>query len=284
MVVPAGMEWELLVVNNNCTDATDQVIAAFANRLPIRRLFEPDPGLSNARNRAVLEASGSYIVWTDDDVLVAPDWLVAYGDAFVRWPDAAVFGGPIEPWFPNAPPAWLESIWPTVANAYACIDYGRDALPLTNGRVPFGANMAMRTDSQRAFPYDPDLGVRPGSRVGGEETDVVRKLLLTGRQGWWVPGTRVRHYIPVARQTLRYLREWYFGYGEYLGRFAEVGDVAYLLGRPRWLLRRALVSELRFQVGRLILPPSIWITDMIAASTARGQLHGFARRNKRDLL
>ena len=33
MTVPTGVDWELVVVNNNCSDATDEVIASFARRL-----------------------------------------------------------------------------------------------------------------------------------------------------------------------------------------------------------------------------------------------------------
>ena len=51
--IPADVEWELLIVNNNCTDETDPIIARHETALPIRRLFEPNPGLSNARNCAV---------------------------------------------------------------------------------------------------------------------------------------------------------------------------------------------------------------------------------------
>ena len=39
--------------------------------------------------------AGICIVWTDDDVLVDPNWLASYGEAAARWPDAAFFGGPI---------------------------------------------------------------------------------------------------------------------------------------------------------------------------------------------
>src|SRR4051794_35896246 len=76
--IPSGLEWELIVVNNNCTDPTDEVIARHTGRLPIRRVSEPRPGQSNARNAAVRVARGDYIVWTDDDVLVDPLWLAAY--------------------------------------------------------------------------------------------------------------------------------------------------------------------------------------------------------------
>ena len=93
--VPADTEWELLVVNNNCTDRTDDVLRSFEHRLPIRRAFEPTPGQSNARNRIVAEATGDYILWTDDDVTVSPDWLVAYAEAFRARPEGGLFGGPI---------------------------------------------------------------------------------------------------------------------------------------------------------------------------------------------
>ena len=56
MEVP-DLDWEVLVVNNGCTDHTDQVIAAFADRLPMRCEVEPERGLSRARNRAVDSAT-----------------------------------------------------------------------------------------------------------------------------------------------------------------------------------------------------------------------------------
>lgn len=278
LAVPAGLVWELLVVNNNCTDDTDGVIAAFADRLPIRRLFESQPGLSHARNRAVAEAAGEYVVWTDDDVLVAPEWLAAYGRAFARHPDAVVFGGPVAPWFPTTPPRWLERAWPRVANAYAAIDYGDTELPLTEGRVPFGANMVMRTRDVRAAGFDPSLGVRPGSRMGGEETDVVRRLLRAGGTGWWVPEARVKHWVAPERQTLAYLDGWYSAYGAYLARHVDESSSPRLFGRPRWLWREALLSEARYRVGRVTRDPSAWMEHFIAARTAWGQLRAHGER------
>src|SRR5437773_636743 len=68
--VPDYVDWEIVVVNNNCTDHTEDVIAAFSDRLPIRRELELQSGLSWARNRAVHTAQGNYIVWIDDDVVV----------------------------------------------------------------------------------------------------------------------------------------------------------------------------------------------------------------------
>src|SRR5437899_2703201 len=76
--IPEATQWELLVVNNNCTDDTDEVIEKHLTHLPIRRLVEPEQGHSNARNRALTVATGDLILWTDDDVEVDPEWLLAY--------------------------------------------------------------------------------------------------------------------------------------------------------------------------------------------------------------
>ena len=54
--VPAGLRWELVVVDNNCTDHTDAVAARYAGRLPLRLLHQPTPGKSHAANLALDEA------------------------------------------------------------------------------------------------------------------------------------------------------------------------------------------------------------------------------------
>src|SRR5262249_4948917 len=97
--VPEDLTWEVLVVNNNCTDQTDEVIARHPGHLPLRRVFEPTPGKSNACNCAVQAAAGALMLWTDDDVLVDADWMAEYVKASRQWPEAAFYGGTIEPWF-----------------------------------------------------------------------------------------------------------------------------------------------------------------------------------------
>src|SRR5262245_46123603 len=103
LLIPRGIEWELLVVNNNCTDDTDDVIARHSSGLPIRRLFEPNPGLSNARNCAVHQARGTLLIWTDDDVLVDSAWMSEYVRAARRYTDVTFFGGRVDPWYADAP-------------------------------------------------------------------------------------------------------------------------------------------------------------------------------------
>src|SRR5262249_32698178 len=106
--VPDGLTWELLVVDNNCTDDTAAVVDKDADRLPVRRIVEPKQGLSNARNCAIRHATGALLIFTDDDVLVDELWLDAYVTAAARWPNAAYFGGVIIPKYEDEPPAWYR--------------------------------------------------------------------------------------------------------------------------------------------------------------------------------
>ncbi len=277
------LTWELLVVNNNCTDETDAVVSAFKSRLPIRALHEPNPGLSNARNKAIAAATGDYMVWTDDDVVVCPEWLSSYAQAFQAWPDHAVFGGPIRPEFEGNPPDWLLSVWPQVQNAYAIrdIDPVREELAIVVGKEPFGANFAVRSDLQRSHPYDVRLGKSPDHpSLGGEEAVVIRAIMGTGHLGRWVPDAVVHHWVPRIRQSTRYIRDYWRGYGTFKAMSTDFTAQRPILGVPRWVVRARVEYEIRYRAGRLFCKPDKWIHALMRLGFAEGQL-AHARQHQR---
>ncbi|MDP9201092.1 MAG: glycosyltransferase family 2 protein [Gemmatimonadota bacterium] len=271
--LPVGVSWELIVVDNACTDRTVDVLESFMGRLPLRRVFEPKSGLSNARNAAIAEAHGGHIVWTDDDVLVGSEWLAAYVRAFARYPDVAFFGGPIAAWFDVPPAAWLMAVLPQVGGAFAVREFDARDEAITTTFVPFGANMALRTDVLRATGFDPRLGRVRAGMLGGEETALMSHLLARGETGRWVPGASVRHYIPPERQTIRHLRRYYSGEGVRMALVTNEGRQSRMLfGRPRWAWRAAIQNEIVYRVRRLTSRPEIWIEDLKRASAAWGFL------------
>ena len=161
--IPPALQWELLVVNNNSTDNTDQIIAHHAEWLPIRRLFEPKAGKSHAANLEIQHATGELIICTDDDVLVAPGWLSAYLVAAQQWPDASFFGGTIDPWFEVEPPRWIKK-YLVVRGPYSVLQHGADVRPFLIGEVgPYGANMVFRSPALKNFRFDSTHGL-PGAR------------------------------------------------------------------------------------------------------------------------
>ena len=73
---PEG-SWEVIVIDNNSPDDTPQVVEAATRTFPVplRYVFEPEPGRSAALNSGFQAARGAILVTTDDDVRVEPDWL-----------------------------------------------------------------------------------------------------------------------------------------------------------------------------------------------------------------
>jgi len=277
--LPGTLDWEILVVDNNCSDDTEAVVASFIGRLPVRRCTEPRPGLSHARNRAAAEAVGDWILWTDDDVLVDPGWLASYVEAMTRHPGAAVCGGPIEPVFAEPVPGWLREGWRSVGSAFALRDLGGEEFALDEELCPYGANYAIRRDVQHTHPYDPALGRAPGRMTGGEEVAVIRAVLRAGGSGWWVPRARVRHVIPRDRQTIRYLRRFFVAQGDVVAAQLLAGagprPPRMLLGRPMRWVWRWLRLEARYRALRLTVPPSVWLHALAHCSCVWGQLRSF---------
>jgi glycosyltransferase involved in cell wall biosynthesis len=274
---PNGFDWELVVVDNNSTDETPEVLAEFATRLPLRSFREPSPGKSNAANLAVREARGEYILWTDDDVLVANDWVRQYVAAFRRYPDSDVFGGRIDPWFEGTPPRWLAQGFRAIAGVYAAMDLNLPGGPAPESFYPFGANMAIKRSAHLNHPFDSRIGPQPGSSIRGEEWMLVRDLRRDGKQVVWVPEARVQHFIPQARQTEAYVRDWFYGSGLLLARMDSTPGLALWFGRPVWLWREWIEYSVRAHFGRFTSPPERWLKNLGLSATAWGRLRNYQR-------
>ena len=270
--VPPSLSWEVLVVDNSSDDETPRVIANASDALLVRAVDERQIGLSHARNAAIREARGDYILWIDDDVLVDAQWLRAYHDAFRARPEIAFFGGPIVPTFEGSPPAWLRLALPRVDNAYAARDLGAAPVALTRDTLPFGANFAVRSDVQRRYPFDPALGRRGTALSAGEEWAVLEAMLAGGESGQWVPGARVEHVISAERQSVRYLRRYYVENGMSLALTRRAPGERVLFGRPRWAWREAVLQELAYRVRRAYAPADVWSVHLRRASLAWGLL------------
>jgi glycosyltransferase involved in cell wall biosynthesis len=69
-------DFEMIAVDNNCTDTTVQVLTDLAEREPrLRIIHEPVQGLSAARNGGIRAANGKFIALLDADDLWDSDYL-----------------------------------------------------------------------------------------------------------------------------------------------------------------------------------------------------------------
>ncbi len=270
---PSGIDWELLIVNNNSSDDTNEVIDSVADLLPVRRVFEKAQGLSNARNAGVQAARGDYILWTDDDVVVGSEWLANYCAAFDQRPAAAIFGASVRPSFEGPVPAWLERGWRVVPSAFAAINFGSEALPLSAKKLPFGANFALRRAEQLQHLFDPKLGASPEGKYYAEETTVMLAMLAQGAEGWWVPDAPVQHIIPRERMTLDYIKSYFERTGRtdyYLYSRMKIQRRPRILGRPPWVWRGIVENEFRYWYSRALQPVELWLLALRNRSTSRG--------------
>lgn len=271
---PKSHDWELLVVNNNSTDCTEEVISEYSSILPLCRVLQPIQGLSNARNAAVENSHGDYIIWTDDDVLVSQQWLTSYEEGFERHPDAAVFGGPVTPWFEQEPPDWLTANWGLLANAYATRNLGIDELQLdiSTGLIPFGANFCIRKKEQLLSPYNPNLGRNGSKSILGEETEVLKSIFNNGATGWWLPSASVRHWIPSQRMTLQYVRNYYRGLGRTQILISNTDNSVSVFGVPRWKIGRCLHEAYKYLSERSYLGMSRAIPSLCNLEEITGEI------------
>lgn len=156
--------YELIVVDNNSTDAT----AAIARSFGVRVLHEPQPGVCAARQRGTAAARGDIVISTDADTVHPRDWLARIDAEFRRSGDVALVAGPCR--YLN--PSWWASLYPKLLfGAVGRVHHH-------TGRLVYitATNSAfLRT----AFPgYDPDL------TQGGDELDVLRRMRSRGRAVW----------------------------------------------------------------------------------------------------
>lgn len=112
---------------------------------------------------------------------------------------------------------------------------------------------------------------------------LARSLLAGGEKGWWVPGARVRHFIPRERQTIRYLHDYYVGAGRLLAHLdnQRKNGALRFLGRPLWLWKQAITFELRYRFRRWSAPPQKWVNDLVWAKVSWGQLRHLRARPSR---
>lgn len=216
-------DFEVIVVENRpgTLDTARMIIAKFGDESRVRYVEEPRPSASGARNAGLARAEGEIVAFADDDVVVDPRWLRASVDALLGAPDIACVTGLILP-------LELESESQLLLEQFAGFGKGfqrkvyrleearkeNPLLPYAAGMLGSGANMVMRTEVARQLGgFDPCLGPATPTR-GGEDLDVLVRVLRGGHALAYEPGAIVWHEHPSGMPRLR--RQVY-SYGVGLG-------------------------------------------------------------------
>jgi GT2 family glycosyltransferase len=189
-------EAELLIVDNGSTDDTGSVVRPFVEACQrVRTVHEPRIGLSRARNLALQEARGNWVVYLDDDALPEPGWLAAYRDFFSQLPNGriACAGGPVTPYHDGPAGDGLGLCAYRLRGA----DTSR---PFSPKGSPIGCNYAVRREAALAVgAFNIALGRSGGFSGTHEEIELTERLRGAGLEVWWVPGARIRHLVTLEK-------------------------------------------------------------------------------------
>jgi glycosyltransferase involved in cell wall biosynthesis len=244
--------WRLLVVDNASTDATREVVRAFARRLPIDYLFEPVQGQNRARNAGLAAIEGNLVVFADDDAVPREDWLARLRQAADARPDFSIFGGTILPRWEQPPEEWLLR-WVPLGPCFAITDRAWQEGGIKTDFV-FSPNMAIRAEVFRGgCRFDEGIGPRRGLYAMGSETELTRRLASQGARAWHCPQAVVEHIIRASQMTRRWVLQRAIRYGRGQYRLSEQrrSPQLRLLGVPLRLLARAAVTGLAIPVADL---------------------------------
>ncbi len=209
LAAQSGTDWEgieVIVVDNNSTDDTKEIVESFAATLPVGYVRESRQGLAFARNRGVAEARSDFVLFTDDDVRLDDKWLGAYLKAASDHPDAGFFGGRIVPDWQNTPkPRWLrDERMALLRGILVAFDFGEETRAYREGdEGPVGASFGVR---RRLFDeigrFRTDLGVIGTSRGRGEDTEFLSRARVRGAQGVYVGEALCWHRVDPKRLIL----------------------------------------------------------------------------------
>jgi GT2 family glycosyltransferase len=205
---------EVVVVDNGSEDATPELLARWCREHPeFRSTREERAGLSRGKNAGIRMARAPLLLFTDDDVVVPPDWIRSYVEFFSRHPvDTVVAGGPIIP-----VPEDLGS-WPSWLDDRALIDLGKLDHGLERELRPpdyvFGANMAVPASLfSRLGLWNEDLGNTPTDRSTYEDTELQDRVWAAGGSVWFCPDAPIQHRVSRARSSPGPILQNAFGRG-----------------------------------------------------------------------
>jgi len=148
-----GVDFEVIVVDNNSTDRTKKIIKKFCQiDARIKYVFESQQGRGAARNAGLAVAKGEIVAMTDSDCVAPDDWLKTLTYPIIFENEKAVMGGDKE---------IFSNFW--TKNTQKKYDENRKAKTLSNGKYVEEIdtkNFAVKTEEAKKVMFDPNLMCR----------------------------------------------------------------------------------------------------------------------------
>lgn len=209
---PTPFTWEILIVNNNSTDNTQQIIDQYQQEDPsLRSVIEPQQGLAYARSRGVQDANGELVAFLDDDTLPDSDWVNQIGQFAKTHPQAGAFGGQIHGDYEVEPSPELKK----VAVFLAVIERGSKPYCYEPKKrmLPPGAGLVVRRQVWLDAVQTQLVGRTTAAMLASEDIEAIAQIQTAGWEIWYHPDMHLYHQIPQWRTERAYLLSLVKGMG-----------------------------------------------------------------------
>lgn len=245
-----AFDCEVIVIDNNSKDDTRKVVDSFVSLFQgkLNYVFEPTQGKPYALNRGIREAKGEIIAFTDDDVIIDPQWLKEILICFERH-DCDGVGGRVLPIYPTGTPRWIMENPRKIAGGVVICDFGDTVKKFEKSMEKFlGANWAFKKsvfETCGLFRTDLYLGKTPL----GEDTEFMERLIRYEKSLYYCGKAAVWHPVDKRRLTLRHIAQWNYTLGRLQTRKEKENrhNVSrYLCGIPGYLIAGVIID-----LGRL---------------------------------
>jgi len=208
--------YEIVLVDNNCTDNTRSECNRFVQDFPdviFRYFVETSQGLSHARNRGIKESTGELLVYVDDDAFVNKAYLQTYAIFFEQHPEIDAAGGPIIPQYETEEPSWMSPIIKALLTGYKYL--GDKVKEFPKNDFPGGGNAAYRASVfDKVGLFNVELGRKGDSLVGAEEKDIFDKMTTQGMRFYYLPTAILYHIIPEKKLSKEHFDQLTFSIGK----------------------------------------------------------------------
>jgi glycosyltransferase involved in cell wall biosynthesis len=282
--------FELIVVDNDPPDATTQrLVESLPN---VQYVREPVPGLDFARNRALATATGDFVAFLDDDVVVDRGWLYGLEDAVAENPDAAAVTGLVLPRTLDSRAQIIFEQRGGFRRGFRKLRYQGQTLadnslyPTGAGIFGAGCNMVLRKDVVRELGgFDEALDTGP-PLPGGGDLDIFYRIVRAEQALVYEPRMLVFHK---HRREHRALRRQYWSWGEGFMAFvektyrADPSQRTKLRGLVGWWLRDELGALRRSLRARDPLPPDLVMAELVGGVVGLAGSYTRSRRRVEGL-
>ncbi len=244
---------EIIVIDNApSSDATQKLVAKIPE---VKYVLEPRPGLSIARNTGIRKSTGNIIAFTDDDVIVHPDWITRIAQSFQRDRVIAMTGLILPAELENEAQLIFQKGHTGFGWGYRPITFDTQffedmkpyAVPVW--RIGAGANMAFRRELfDRIGLFDERLGA--GASGCSEDSEIWYRILAEGWFCRYEPTAVVYHYHrgdldSLKHQMYHYMRGHITALFVQFERYKHWGNLRRVfIALPRYYIKRFIIGLL----------------------------------------